>query len=274
MCVSVTAPGIEYATISSAYVKVFSYLRKHSESKVAPTSVLELYVWMLSNFHVMLKEDAEVSSLPLYEDKTHLFALEKIVSLGKKVFQNQIQNSVDIVPPRIHKLMYEIVIATRTIVLSHYEFNDCLVQFLKDLISASMTRVFGDVPLRCICREVLSITSACPELSVVPTEKDFKERPDFTLSFLDDFVCKHLEDGGAPYKPMPAPPGTKASVLLALKVEQSQDERGLCDNTFIAAGCSLGSSVLSLAGTENVNNRAESVSSDSSEESKCWTFSR
>lgn len=267
---AVSENGVDISSSASAHQKVLSYLTKHSESKVAPTSILELYVWMLSNFHFLLKKDVGAST----HTETHMLALEKIISLGQKVVQNQIQGSVEVVPPRIHKLMYEIVNAAKVIVLTNSESIPSLTQFLKDVISASMTRVFGDAALRCLCNELLCILMARPELSeAMANHEDVQEdHPDFTLSFLDDFVCRHLEEGGTPYRPLPAKAGSRAAVQLALEMERNHGDADLCGSTLVDAGCSLGSSVLSLAGTEGANNRAASVSSVSSEDSKCWTF--
>lgn len=251
---------------NSAHQKVLGYLTKHSESKVAPTSILELYVWMLSNFHALLAKDAK-------EQPTHAMALEKIVSLGQKVFQNQIQGSLDVVPPRVRKLMYEIVDAARVVILSNFEPCPQLVQFLKSIVSATFMRVFSDATLRGACNELLGILSICPELSEINLKSNnLSEQPDFTLSFMDDFVSDHLERGGTPYKPLPAKPGSRASVLLALELERNHGDSELCNSNLVVADCSLGSSVLSLAGTESAKNVAGSVSSVSSEESKCWTF--
>ncbi|XP_034233673.1 AP-4 complex subunit epsilon-1-like isoform X2 [Thrips palmi] len=257
------------STPNSAHHKVLGYLTKHSESKVAPTSILELYVWMLSNFHRLLAKEADDRA----EHKTHVLALEKIVSLGQKVFQNQIQGSLETVPPRIRKLMYEIVDAARVVVLNNFEPCPQLVLFLKTIVSATLTRVFSDATLRCACNELLGILSACPELSEINLKSsNLSEHPDFTLTFMDNFVCGHLEKGGTPYKALPAKPGSRASVLLALELERNHGDSELCNSNLVVADCSLGSSVLSLAGTESARNVAGSVSSVSSEESKCWTF--
>lgn len=226
---------------------------------------------MLSNFHVLLAKDVEDSS----NQKTHVLALEKIVSLGQKVFQNQIQGSLEVVPPRIRKLMYEILDAARVVILNNFEPCPQLVPFLKTIVAATLTRVFSDATLRCVCNELLGILSTCPELSEINSKSNnLTEQPDFTLSFMDDFVCDHLEKGGTPYKALPAKPGSRASVLLALELERNHGDSELCNSNLVVADCSLGSSVLSLAGTESARNIAGSVSSVSSEESKCWTFTR
>lgn len=238
---------------------------------MAPTSILELYIWTLSNFHFLLHKDDGVTAVK----KTHVVALEKIVSLGQKVLQNQIQGTLIIAAPGIHKLMNEIIDAIRHLILSNFESIPNLVHFLKDVISASMTRVFADATLRASCNELLNIISACPELSKISqTDKDGQHIPDFTLSFLDDFVCQNLEEGGAVFKPLPAKPGSRAALQLAMEIERNHGDAELCASTLAAAACSLGSSELSLAGTENVNNRASSVSSVSSVESRCWAFTR
>lgn len=253
----------------TAHEKVLLYLTKHSESKVAPTAILELYVWMLSNFHSLLIKDNDASNL----EKSHMLALEKIVALGQKVYVNQIQMSLEIVPPRIHKLLYEIVVALKLLVVRNVEYSQNLVQFLKDIIAASLTRVFGDAALRCLCNELLCLISSCPELSLLNDNREkLLENPDFTLSFMDDFVCQSLEEGSLPYRALPAKPGSRAAVELAIEIEKNHGELELSASNLIAAGCSLGSSVLSLAGTESANNRDGSVSSVSSTESKCWTF--
>ncbi|KAK3919365.1 AP-4 complex subunit epsilon-1 [Frankliniella fusca] len=249
----------------AAHEKVLLYLTKHSESKVAPTSILELYVWMLSNFHFLLVKDDDTSF-----KKSHVLALEKIVALGHKVYVNQIQTSLEIVSPRIHKLIYEIVVALKLLVGNNFESTPSLVRFLKDIIAASLTRVFGDAALRCLCNDLLCLISSCSELSVLNESKT--EPPDFTLSFLDDFVCQSLEEGSLPYRALPAKPGSRAAVELAIEIERNHGEVELYASNLVAEGCSLGSSVLSLAGTESANNRDESVSSASSTESKCWTF--
>lgn len=226
---------------------------------------------MLSNFHALLAQDGK----DFIDQKTHVLALEKIVSLGQKVFQNQIQGSLDLVPLRIRKLMYEIVEAARVVILNNFEPCSELVQFLKSIVTATLTRSFGDATLRCACNELLSILSTCPELSEINIKSnDSSENLDFTLSFMDNFVSDHLEKGGAPYKALPAKPGSRASVLLALELERNHGDSELCNSNLVVADCSLGSSVLSLAGTESARNVAGSVSSVSSEESKCWTFSR
>jgi hypothetical protein len=161
--------------------KVLHILGKYSESKSVSTAVLEVYVWSLSQFSVV--EDGQP-------------ALEELISLGYKVLHNQEPNTI--MSYGIRNLLISIIQSAGHIAEKYSTAVDSLEEFLQETMKSHL----ADAYLRYTCMEILA---ALPHVTVThqllqqPTETETKL--DFTLSFLDKYVCESLADNSLPYQP-------------------------------------------------------------------------
>jgi hypothetical protein len=166
-----------------ARAKVLQILGKYSESKTVSTSVLEVYVWSLGQF---CGADVECGQE----------VLEKLVSLGHKVLCNQRPSTV--ISHGVRNLLISIIQSAGHVA----EKCGMTVSSLEEFIHKTMKSHLADVYLRHTCMEVLAllphITSIHQALQQ-PTETE--TQLDFTLSFLDRFVCESLAGDGMPYQP-------------------------------------------------------------------------
>lgn len=161
--------------------KVLHILGKHSESKTVSAAVLEVYVWSLSQFSGV--EDGQP-------------VLEKLISLGRKVLHNQEPNTN--MSYSIRNVLISIIQSAGHIAEKCGTAVDSLEEFLQETAKSHL----ADVYLRYTCMEILA---TLPHLTVVHhllqqhTETEMKL--DFTLSFLDRYVCESLADSSLPYQP-------------------------------------------------------------------------
>ncbi|PSN42024.1 hypothetical protein C0J52_08244 [Blattella germanica] len=163
---------------AAARSKVLHILGKYSESKTVSTSVLEVYVWALSQF---CQGSAEV--------------MEKLVVLGRKVVRNH-DPSIS-VSPGIRNLMVCIVHA-----LNHVaEKTGIIITSLEEFLMEVSNSPIGDAYLRLACKEVLTSLPFMSEIHQVLQRSEQTDKLDFTLSFLDKYVCENLENNGMPYQP-------------------------------------------------------------------------
>ncbi|XP_069674003.1 AP-4 complex subunit epsilon-1-like [Periplaneta americana] len=169
---------------AAARIKVLHILGKYSESKTVSTSVLEVYVWALSHFCST-------------GDQEGRDVLEKLVILGHKVLRNQDSSSP--MSEGIRSLLISIIHAATHTAERCGTTIPSLEEFLRETVNSPLT----DVYLRQTCREGLSVLPHVSEISQTLQRSNLqtKTQLDFTLSFLDTFVCKSLEDGAQPYQP-------------------------------------------------------------------------
>jgi hypothetical protein len=163
--------------------KVLQILGKYSESKTVSTAVLEVYVWSLGQFCVAEVEHGQR-------------VLETLVSLGQKVLCNQKPSTV--ISQGIRNLLISIIQSSAHVT----EKCGTTVRSLEEFIHETMKSHLADVYLRHTCMELLAT------LPHVPLINEALQRPtvtesqlDFTLSFLDGYVCESLEGDGMPYQP-------------------------------------------------------------------------
>lgn len=158
-------------------------LGKYSESKTVSTSVLEVYVWSVGQFC-----GAEVEHSQR--------ALEKLVSLGHKVLCNQKPSTV--MSQGVQNLLIDIIQSAGHVA----EKCGTTVSSLEEFIHQTMKSHLADAYLRHTCMELLV---ALPHITLIhealqqPTETE--TQLDFTLSFLDRYVCESLAGDGMPYQP-------------------------------------------------------------------------
>ncbi|PNF30423.1 hypothetical protein B7P43_G12873 [Cryptotermes secundus] len=171
--------SLEQRTIARS--KVLNILGKYSESKTVSTAVLEVYVWSLSQFC-----GAEDDQL----------VLEKLISLGYKVLHNQEPNTI--MSYGVQNLLISIIQSAGHIAEKYDTAIDSLEEFLQETLKSHL----ADAYLRCTCMELLA---ALPHITVIhkvlqqPIQTETKL--DFTLSFLDKYVCESLADNALPYQP-------------------------------------------------------------------------
>lgn len=167
--------------------KVIKILHKYSKSKIALTSILQLYVWVISRF-----------GLPAVEGKENKPAdvIKEIIELGQKIIRNEKKR--DPFPQGVRDLLISIVHSLHYISVHKKEHGTGMDSFLQEL-SATSKR---DSYLRDICFE---LKCSLPHLTAIHDHtvkmQDKCDHLDFTLSFLDEMVCKSLESGEEPYRP-------------------------------------------------------------------------
>ncbi|XP_021918048.1 AP-4 complex subunit epsilon-1-like isoform X2 [Zootermopsis nevadensis] len=162
--------------------KVLHILAKYAESKTVSTSVIEVYVWCLSQFCGAKVDDGQQ-------------VLEKLVSLGCKVLRNQEPSNVS---QGIQNLLISIIHSASHVA----EKCGTTISSLEELLQEIMKSHLADAYLRHTCLELLA---SLPHISVIHralqrsirSEKQF----DFTLSFVDKFVCESLAANAMPYQP-------------------------------------------------------------------------
>lgn len=173
--------SLEQTTVARA--KVLQILGKYSESKTVSTSVLEVYVWSLGQFCGAEVEHGQR-------------ALEKLVLLGHKVLCNQKPSTV--ISQGVRNLLISIIQSAGHVA----EKCGTTVSSLEEFIHQTMKSHLADVYLRHTCMELLV---ALPDITLIhealrqPTETE--TQLDFTLSFLDRYVCESLAGDGMPYQP-------------------------------------------------------------------------
>ena len=173
--------NLEQTTVARA--KVLQILGKYSESKTVSTSVLEVYVWSLGQFCGAEVEHGQR-------------VLEKLVSLGHKVLCNQKPSTI--ISQGVRNLLISIIQSA-----GHVAENcGTTVSSLEEFIHQTMKSHVADVYLQHTCMELLV---ALPHITLIrqalqqPTETE--TQLDFTLSFLDRYVCESLAGDGIPYQP-------------------------------------------------------------------------
>jgi len=251
-------------SVATARKKVLGYLRKHSESKSAPANVLELYVWGLSHFH-------SVAELPS-ESPSNIAAMSAIAALGLKILQNATppfnSGPCSTVPAPIRQLLLQIIRAETRLIKSSSstEIAENVPQLLRDIVSATKSHNCADVVLRCASEELQKFVQGHPGKVL-----ENPVSPDWTLSFLDETICAHLEDGGKPLSPLRV--GLSAHAALHEMIEAERLKAGLAVSSPVQENVSLGSSEVSLAGTEAEEGVwPHGSSSSSSARSGCWVY--
>ncbi|XP_049939262.1 AP-4 complex subunit epsilon-1-like isoform X1 [Schistocerca serialis cubense] len=167
--------------------KVIKILHKYSKSKIAVTAILQLYVWVISRF-----------GLPAVEGAVNKPAdtIKEIIELGHKIIRNEKKR--DPFPQGVRDLLISIVQSLQYVSVHKKEHAYGIDGFLQELLSTSRR----DSYLRDICFELkcsLPFVTAIHEHTVKGQDK--YDQLDFTLSFLDEMVCKSLESGEEPYRP-------------------------------------------------------------------------
>ncbi|KAG8222241.1 hypothetical protein J437_LFUL001439 [Ladona fulva] len=191
-------PGGDWVDLGSGNIprtKVLKLLEKHCQSKCASTYLLELYIWVLSQFYHLLPEKSSVE------------VLQQFIQLGQKVVCNNRRGEVS----TIVDVLIAIVQAISHIIFRKFNFDvsveecstikESVQNFLKDVSELDGTPKLID---------------ACNELSKTlhyaePVAKILARGPsidvssmDFTLSFLDGYICEKLKQGDA-LKEVPPP---------------------------------------------------------------------
>jgi hypothetical protein len=235
---------------TTARSKVLHILAKYSESKTVSTSVIEVYVWSLSQFCGARAEDGQQ-------------VLEMVISLGRKVLRNQEPNTV--MSQGIRNLLISIVQSASHVAEKCGTAVNSLDEFLREIMKSHL----ADAYLRHTCMELLA---ALPHISVIhqalqqPVQSEKQLDLDFTLSFLDKFVCESLAAGAVPYQPKLLHIAMPALEITSLP----SDSTSVPPNT--AALPSPCPSPIS-SGTSSIVDfpRSESLSS---EDSKSWSLRR
>jgi hypothetical protein len=172
---------LEQTTIARS--KVLHILAKYSESKTVSTSVIEVYVWCLSQFCGVKVGDGQQ-------------VLENLVSLGCKVLRNQQPSTV--MSQGIQNLLISIIQSASHVAEKCGTTVSSLQEFLHEIMKSHV----ADAYLRHTCMELLA---SLPHISDIhqalqqPTQSE--KQLDFTLSFVDRFVCESLAANAMPYQP-------------------------------------------------------------------------
>lgn len=171
--------SLEQRTIARS--KVLHILGKYSESKTVSTAVLEMYVWSLSQFCGI--EDGQL-------------VLEKLISLGYKVLRNQEPSTI--MSCGIRNLLISIIQSAGHIAEKYGTAIYSLEEFLQETKKSHL----ADAYLRYTCMELLA---ALPHITaihqVLQQPIQTEKKLDFTLSFLDRYVCESLAANALPYQP-------------------------------------------------------------------------
>jgi hypothetical protein len=233
---------------ATARAKVLQILGKYSESKTVSTSVLEVYVWSLGQFCGAEVEHGQQ-------------ALEKLVSLGHKVLCNQKPSTV--ISQGVRNLLIAIIQSAGHVA----EKCGTTVSSLEEFIRQTMKSHLADVYLRHTCMEFLL---ALPHITLIhealqqPTETE--TQLDFTLSFLDRYVCESLAGDGMPYQPKLLHKATPLCQIVPLSTDHATvpstptELSNSCPSP-ISSGTG---SVVDFPGSESF----------SSEDSKLWSLKR
>lgn len=239
--------SLEQTTVARS--KVLHILAKYSESKTVSTSVIEVYVWCLSQFCGVEVDDGQQ-------------VLEKLISLGHKVFRNQELNTV--VSQGIRNLLISIIQSASHVAEKCGTTISSLEEFLHEIMKSHL----ADAYLRHTCMELLA---ALPHISVIhqalqqPIQSE--KQLDFTLSFVDRFVCESLAANAMPYQPkllhiaVPVPEITSLPSDSAIVPSNAAALPSTCPSP-ISSGAS---SIIDFP-------RSESFSSEDS--SKSWSLRR
>lgn len=165
---------------ANSKIKILQILRKFSGTKTAATSILELYVWVASRFY-MLESDSNSERV-----------IEDLVELGRKVMRNNRD-----MPVGVQELIVSIITALSVIV----ERSDCVPCCLKEFLSEALAT--KNIYIVDKSRELLRMLQLTKFITSVMSEKQGTfDSLDFTLSFLDNYVVKSLEQDGKPYIPL------------------------------------------------------------------------
>jgi hypothetical protein len=236
---------LEQTTVARA--KVLQILGKYSESKTVSTSVLEVYVWSLSQF---CGADVEHGQR----------VLEKLVLLGHKVLCNQKPSTV--ISQGVRNLLISVIQSAGRVA----EKCGTTISSLEEFIHKTMKSHIADAYLRHTCMELLvalpHITSIHQALQFTHTETQL----DFTLSFLDRFVCESLAGDGMPYQPKLLHKATPVLQITPLSSDPTE-----IPPTAAAMSSPCPSPISS--GTGSIVDFPESESF-SSEDSKSWSLRR
>jgi len=238
--------NLEQTTVARA--KVLQILGKYSESKTVSTSVLGVYVWSLGQFCGAEMEHGQR-------------ALEKLVSLGHKVLCNQKPSTV--ISQGVRNLLISIIQSAGHVA----EKCGTTVSSLEEFMCQMMKSHLADVYLRHTCMELLL---ALPHITLIhealqqPTETE--TQLDFTLSFLDRYVCESLAGDGMPYQPKLLHKATPVCQIMPLPSDHATvpptaaELSSPCPSS-ISSGTS---SIIDFPGSESFG----------SEDSKLWSLRR
>ncbi|XP_046391335.1 AP-4 complex subunit epsilon-1-like [Ischnura elegans] len=167
--------------------KVLKLLEKHCHSRCASSYLLELYIWVLSNFYYLLP------------DTCPLKALKMLTHLGQKVvFNNRKGNLLTVVDVLIGVVRGVMLITLKKLNFTNQkeeEWNEA-----RELIGnfiRSMTELDGTPQLMDAYSELSRVLPHAQEIAHAMKESSVGEDSllDFTLSFLDPYICKRLEGG-------------------------------------------------------------------------------
>ncbi|XP_067004637.2 AP-4 complex subunit epsilon-1 isoform X2 [Anabrus simplex] len=194
--------------LTAARHKVIKILKKYSESKTAATSILEVYVWAVSQFELLVVDNAVHKVTPDV-------VLQEIIDLGEKILK--FQNPESGLHYGIKEFLLSSLNAITHVIENHGTFPDTLIPFLNKLKKFSI----GDSFLRASCSELLYML---PQSQLVceylkPLNGGRVDDMDFTLSFLDEFVCESLRRGEQPFQPKMPKAATIESALASLGTE-------------------------------------------------------
>ncbi|XP_071446746.1 AP-4 complex subunit epsilon-1-like [Hetaerina americana] len=165
--------------------KVLKLLEKHCHSRCASSYLLELYIWVLSHFHYLLPDTCPVK------------ALNQLINLGQKVVLNNRRGNIS----AIVDVLIATVQGVKFIILKKYNFGNQrggewseIVELTKGF-AENMADLDGTPQLIDAYTELLRMLPHAQSIaSVIKEASTDEDSPlDFTLSFLDAYICKRLE---------------------------------------------------------------------------------
>lgn len=121
---------------------------------------------------------------------------EKLISLGYKVLHNQEPNTI--MSCGIRNLLISIIQSAGHVA----EKYGTAIHSLEEFLQETMKSYLADAYLRYTCMELLATLPHITAIQQVLQRRTQTEtKLDFTLSFLDKYVCESLADNALPYQP-------------------------------------------------------------------------
>ncbi|KAK7790537.1 hypothetical protein R5R35_011943 [Gryllus longicercus] len=206
--------------IFQARLKVLQILRKYSDTKTASTAVLEMFVWTLSHFgkHYLANNEEDTVDV-----------IKEIINLGRKIVKHQFIKSY--FSSEIERLLIAINDALTYV---SYQYGVCsnIIEYVEEVKSMSV----NNSCLHKYCQEIIYSLPHCQALHKCFKEVNWHQETkgtDFTLSFLDWYVCESLKGGETlcnvkQPKVNPEAPEGESEGFLYQDVSYIRDSPGLC----------------------------------------------
>ncbi|GLH07341.1 AP-3 complex subunit delta [Gryllus bimaculatus] len=206
--------------IFQARLKVLQILRKYSDTKTASTAVLEMFVWTLSHFgkHYLANNEEDTVDV-----------IKEIINLGRKIVKHQFIKSY--FSSEIERLLIAINDALTYV---SYQYGVCsnIIEYVEEVKSMSV----NNSCLHKYCQEIIYSLPHCQALHKCLKDVNWHKETkgtDFTLSFLDWYVCESLKGGETlcnvkQPKVNPEAPEGEPEGFLYQDVSYIRDSPGLC----------------------------------------------